>query len=70
MKQPAHYILSNAGRISIRQVRVGLFDIYSDIWMRTALKPWQKILAYSSLVFVLAWTLFGLYAIWLILTQE
>ncbi len=38
--------------------------------MRTGLKPWQKVLAYSSLVFVLAWTLFGLYAIWLVLTQE
>jgi hypothetical protein len=38
--------------------------------MRTELKPWQKALAYGSLVFVLAWTAFGLYAIWLVLTQS
>lgn len=37
--------------------------------MRTELKLWQKVLAYGSLVFVLAWTAFGLYAIWLMLTQ-
>jgi hypothetical protein len=37
--------------------------------MRAELKPWQKVLAYSSLVFVLAWTVFGLYAIWLMFTQ-
>lgn len=37
--------------------------------MRTELKPWQKILAYGSLAFVLAWTVFGLYVIWLVLTQ-
>jgi hypothetical protein len=37
--------------------------------MRTKLKPWQKALAFGSLVFVLAWTAFGLYAIWLMLTQ-
>jgi hypothetical protein len=37
--------------------------------MRAELKPWQKVLAYGSLVFVLAWTVFGLYAIWLLLTQ-
>lgn len=37
--------------------------------MRAELKTWQKVLAYGSLVFVLAWTAFGLYAIWLTLTQ-
>lgn len=37
--------------------------------MKTPLKPWQKIVAYGSLAFVLAWTVFGVYAIWLTLTQ-
>lgn len=37
--------------------------------MRGKLKAWQKALAYGSLLFVLAWTVFGLYAIWLTLTQ-
>lgn len=37
--------------------------------MKTALKPWQKIVAYGSLAFVLGWTIFGVYAIWLTLTQ-
>jgi len=37
--------------------------------MKTELKTWQKALAYGSLAFVLAWTAFGLYAIWLTLTQ-
>lgn len=30
---------------------------------------WQKTIAYASLAFVLAWTVFGVYAIWLILTR-
>lgn len=29
----------------------------------------QKIVAYASLLFVLAWTVFGVYAIWLIVTR-
>ncbi len=37
--------------------------------MKTELKTWQKVLAYGSLAFVLAWTVFGLYAIWLMFTQ-
>jgi hypothetical protein len=31
---------------------------------------WQKVIAYSSLVFVLAWTVFGLFAIWVLLTHN
>lgn len=38
--------------------------------MRAALKTWQKIVAYGSLAFVLAWTAFGAYAIWLTLTHD
>ena len=38
--------------------------------MKTELKTWQKILAYGSLVFVLTWTVIGLYAIWLISTHD
>jgi len=30
----------------------------------------QKVIAYASLVFVLAWTVFGLFAIWLLVTEE
>jgi len=37
--------------------------------MMKPLTGWQKLVAYSSLVFVLLWTVFGLYAIWLLLTQ-
>lgn len=37
--------------------------------MMSRLTRWQKLVAYSSLVFVLLWTVFGLYAIWLLLTQ-
>jgi hypothetical protein len=37
--------------------------------MKTRLKPWQQTLAFGSLAFVLGWTVFGLYAIWLMLTQ-
>jgi hypothetical protein len=29
----------------------------------------QKIIAYSALLFVFFWTLFGLFTIWLILTE-
>ena len=31
---------------------------------------WQKVIAYSSLIFVLAWTLFGLFAIWVLTTEN
>ena len=31
--------------------------------------PWQKAVAYSSLAIVLGWTLFGLFTIWLMLTE-
>lgn len=30
----------------------------------------QKILAYASLLFVLAWTVFGIFVIWLLLTDS
>lgn len=33
------------------------------------LTPGQKIIAYSSLVFILAWMAFGLFAIWMFLTN-
>lgn len=42
---------------------------WTTIPMRSELKTWQKLLAYGSLAFVLAWTVFGLYAIWLMLAQ-
>lgn len=31
---------------------------------------WQKVVAYSSLAFVAFWTVFGVYVIWLILTDN
>lgn len=34
------------------------------------LNTFQKIIAYSSLVFVLVWTVFGIFTIWVILTNE
>lgn len=34
------------------------------------LTRWQKAIAYASLAFVLAWTVFGVYAIWLIVTRD
>lgn len=34
--------------------------------MMRSLSRFQKIVAYTSLLFVLAWTVFGIYAIWLI----
>jgi len=37
--------------------------------MMKPLTGWQKFIAYSSLLFVFFWTLFGLFAIWLILTE-
>lgn len=37
--------------------------------MKTELTFLQKVLAYGSLVFVLAWTVFGLCAIWLMFNQ-
>jgi hypothetical protein len=36
----------------------------------TSLTRWQKRIAYASLVAVLVWTAFGLYAIWLIVTRN
>lgn len=38
--------------------------------MMAPLRPWQKVLAYGSLIFVLAWTAFGIYAIWLVTTES
>jgi hypothetical protein len=38
--------------------------------MMAPLNRWQKILAYGSLLFVLAWTLFGIFAIWLVQTES
>lgn len=37
--------------------------------MMTPLTKWQKIIAYSSLAFVLMWTIWGIFAIWIILTS-
>ena len=37
--------------------------------MMKPLTWWQKIVAYSSLVFVLLWTAFGLFAIYVLLTE-
>lgn len=37
--------------------------------MMKALTPWQKVIAYSTLLLVFCWTLFGLFTIWLILTE-
>lgn len=37
--------------------------------MLTPMTRGQKLLAYASLVFVALWTLFGLFAIWLMLTE-
>lgn len=31
---------------------------------------WQKVVAYSSLAFVLVWTVFGIFTIWLLLTHN
>ena len=31
---------------------------------------WQKVVAYSSLAFVLAWTVLGVFAIWVLLTYN
>ncbi len=38
--------------------------------MMKPLKTYQKVIAYASLVFVLAWTAFGVFTIWVILTNE
>jgi hypothetical protein len=38
--------------------------------MQRPLTFWQKLIAYSSLAFVMAWTVFGLFAIWTILTRD
>ena len=37
--------------------------------MMTPLKPWQKVIAYSALAMVGLWTLWGLFAIWVMLTE-
>ncbi len=37
--------------------------------MMKQLTRWQKVVAYSSLVFVLLSTVFGLYTIWLLVTR-
>lgn len=31
---------------------------------------WQKVVAYSSLAFVLMWTVLGVFAIWVLLTNN
>lgn len=37
--------------------------------MMDQLTKGQKFIAYGSLAFILAWTLFGIYAIWLMLAE-
>ncbi len=37
--------------------------------MMKPLTLWQKAVAYSALFFVFFWTLFGLFTIWMILTE-
>jgi hypothetical protein len=37
--------------------------------MMLPLTRWQKVIAYTALAVVLLWTLFGLFAIWLIVTD-
>ena len=37
--------------------------------MMKPLTSWQKVIAYSALFFVFFWTLFGLFTIWMILTE-
>lgn len=37
--------------------------------MMKPLKTYQKIIAYSSLAFVLAWTAFGIFTIWVLLSN-
>lgn len=38
--------------------------------MMRPLTRMQKIIAYTSLAFVLAWTVWGIFAIWLLVTEE
>jgi hypothetical protein len=38
--------------------------------MITPMNWWQKLIAYSSLAIVLAWTVWGIYAMYLILTHR
>ena len=37
--------------------------------MQTPLNWWQKMIAYSALLFVLFWTLFGIFVIWVYMTE-
>ncbi len=37
--------------------------------MMTPLSFWQKVIAYSALAMVGLWTLWGLFAIWVMLTE-
>jgi hypothetical protein len=37
--------------------------------MMLPLTRWQKVIAYTALAVVLLWTVFGLFAIWLIVTD-
>ncbi len=37
--------------------------------MMTPLTRWQKLIAYSALALVGLWTLWGLFAIWVLLTD-
>ena len=38
--------------------------------MMKPMTKWQKVIAYSSLVVVLIWTLLGIFAIWVIVTEK
>lgn len=38
--------------------------------MMKPMTKWQKVIAYSSLLFVLFWTAFGLFAIWVLTTEN
>ena len=37
--------------------------------MMKPMTTWQKVIAYSSLVFILFWIVFGVFTIWLYLTE-
>lgn len=37
--------------------------------MMQPLKRWQKVIGYGSLAIVLVWTAWGLYVVWLLLSQ-
>ena len=37
--------------------------------MRTPLSWWQKLVAYGTLLLVFLWTLFGVFVIWVYMTE-